>query len=130
MNLLKKTPECHRELFTWVDGNKSAKTEYTLENLLDYYALAFYPATFYGSYTTTAQLELLKNKAIAEAPEWEDTEKEKLVSLVNKYGLEIVLYAIDLVDSDTYPKVEQIKECVADAELTLANLIRNRDYGV
>lgn len=130
MNLLVKPPECHRELFNWVDSKKSVKTEYTLEQLLQYYALTFHPGTFYGNYTTVAQLTALRKKALAEVPEMEEDEQQKLINLVNKYGLEIVLYAIDLVDSNTYPKVEVIKECIPDAELVLANLIRNRDYGV
>lgn len=129
-NLLTQKPECHRELFTYTKGSKSAKESYTFKDLSDYYAVSFYPGSFYGNFATVAQMAALRQKAIGEAPEWEDTDKEKLINLVKKYGLEIILYAIDLVDGDGYPKVESIKECIPDAEIALANLIRNRDYGI
>jgi hypothetical protein len=129
-NLLTRPPECHRALFAWNNGIKSALKEFTVQDLLDYYALTFNSVTFYGNTLTVEQLAKLREAALKDAQEWEPKELEALLALVEKHGLEIVLYAIDLTEEQESPKVEIIKECIKDAELVLANLIRNRDYGV
>jgi hypothetical protein len=129
-NLLKKQPECHRALFEWKDGSKAAKPAFTVKDLIEYYAVSFYNGSFYGNFATVEQLEKLRQAAVKAAPEWEDYNLKQLLNTVEKYGLEVVLYAIDLVESNTYPTVSEIKSCIPDAEVILAGLIRNRDYGV
>jgi len=125
-NLLTRPPECHRELF----DNGKAKDTYTLRDFLDYYAVSFYPASLYGNYTTVAYVERLRETAIAEAPQLSEEELSKLKNLIQKHSLEVVLYALDLVDCDNYPEVELIKNNISDGSNVLANLVRNRDYGV
>jgi hypothetical protein len=129
-NLLKAKPECHRALFEWKEGSKSPKESFTLQDLLEYYAISYYHGAFYGNFATVQQMENLRNAAIKSAPSWDDDQLANLENLVEKFGLEITLYAIDLVETNTYPSVNEIKSCIPDAENVLASLIRTRDYGV
>lgn len=126
MNLLTETPYCHRELFRWKEGNKVPKSEYTVEDLFNYYLLTYYPQFQYsGSYITVDQLKRLKDTALNSTPSWwTSVETDKLTNLCKKYGLETVLYAMDLVQTDEYPTVEVISAHIEDGSIILANLKR------
>jgi hypothetical protein len=121
-NLLTKPAECHRTLLK-VDT-------FSVQDLINYYALSFARENFYGNSITSEQLEQYKERAIRAAPKWDEEDLQKLLDLVDQVGIEIVLYAIDLVDSDGYPTVKEIRTCIPDAEAALASMIRTRDFGV
>ena len=135
INLLTKKPECHRELFIREEladerFKKTPKLVFTLANLLEYYALSFCTVENINNYTTREILNKQKQITLGSVPEFEKEDVAKLVELVKKYGLEIILYAIDFVPEEGYPTVAQIAENIPDAEVLLAGLIRNRDYHV
>jgi hypothetical protein len=134
-NLLTNPPKYHRELFnrTELEGRilRTPKESFYLSDLLAYMAISFSPVAINSSFITQDQADRLRNSAIESAPELTEESRDKLLSLVETHGLEIVLYAIDMTPSDQkYPSIEDIKENIRDAEVILAQLERDKLYGL
>lgn len=128
-----KKPECHRHLWLSTENEgiitRTERETFTPQDLYEYYAISFgNPPAYTGSYVTREFLDQAKKTAIEECPELSEKEEEKLLDMVDKFGLEVVLYAIDLtLPEKQYPAMDEILPNIPDAEVTLAGLIRTRD---
>ncbi len=129
-NLIQTPPISHRELFEATEQGRIPKKEYTFNNLLEYYKLAFSEDTVTGNYITVVELEARRKRAIADAPELSEQQQTELFNLCSTYGVEVVLTAIDLIDTDGYPKIYMLRDTIPDAIISLEQLKRIRTYGI
>lgn len=132
MNLLTKTPVCHKELFNYSIANnrmvKTPKDEYTLDQLKDYIKYSANPVEIRSNYTSQSHIDYLKKEALKHAPNLTEVETAKLLTLIDKFGLEVILYTIDLIDFDVAQKsvIDSITENTYEGEVILASLLRNQ----
>jgi hypothetical protein len=129
MNLLNSQPKCHRELFDW-DNEGAPKEVYSLDDLIEYIVLSFAPPAqlMSGGYTTKSALKDHHEKVIKEARVWTDNEKEHLVRLVELYGLEEVLYSIDILEEEEF-NLDDLPRNIDYGKAYMNSIIRSRDVG-
>jgi hypothetical protein len=118
LNILRQLPKFHRELFL----NGKPKEFYTMENLWDYYQLSFLGKNDMRSasqFVTQEELDRRKESLLSEGKELTLEDKALLNSLINQFGLEIILYAIDEYsagDSSEILPVEKLKNYTYSAK--------------
>lgn len=130
MNLLNTKPKVHRELFYWDADGKHAKEEYTLQNLKDYFAVSFSPleVTIQGSFTTVEDLEIMRQRCLEAMPPMLASEEKNLLALVDKYGLEIILYSMDMTSVEDIPSMEEIEKNIPEAISFYNKLVEQMEF--
>lgn len=94
---------CHRELLRRVDGKWQINQPYTLQQVWQYLWLGIlgrkHPLGMRSSFTKE-ELEKAKAAIIAQIPEMTEAEAQYLYGCCNRYGLQAVLFAIDIYCMD------------------------------
>lgn len=94
---------CHRELWRRVAGKVELKTSYTIQDLWNYLWIGIlgrnHPLGLQGS-VTREELEQARQQLIAQIRPIQPSEQEYLYSICNRYGLQAVLFAVDIYCMD------------------------------
>ncbi len=136
MNVLKSAPIAHRQLFVTENNVRIPKTEYTIQDVWNYYHICFLgngDSMCASQYTTLAAIEKRKQSLLSKIPPLMPADEEILIKLCNHYGVEAILYAIDDFSGGSVESIPAISGLIYHAkegEATLAAIVRRKDMGI
>lgn len=120
---------CHRELWSRTAGKVELKTYYSIEDAWEYLWIGIlgrnHPIGLKSS-VTKEELDRVKRQLIAQIRPMTTAEAEYLYSICNRYGLQTVLFAIDIycMDDDIdefFP--DQLGRCLRQGQVQVASAL-------
>ena len=133
MGFLKEDP-IHRQLYYGKLGNRKLKDKYTLYDLWSWFVLS--TTTEQQRFSSAEETEYFKEQLLNDTRAFEEQELKWLGVYLEKYGLQTILYAIDVLgdneetDLDLHlglPRVQELAECIHTAQVYLSKVIRERE---